>query len=226
MLNRHCDSLIIILALSQLFTSPPLVLPVAATAALRASLSAAAAHPTHVWRDTVPVNADGTINAFIEIPRGERRKYELDIARNERRVDRVMPESVGAYPVNDGFVPQTISYDGDPFDALVLGPALRGGELVRGAIVGIMHMEDEKGLDSKVVLSLTGPDGRRTHTLSDVEEQRIGDYFDRYKRHEPGKFSRVTSWGSRETALAFVRITQRFFRECRVGPRADCTIVP
>ena len=96
------------------------------------------------------------MNAYIEISRGDRRKWELDMRANARAIDRMMPESVGGYPVNYGFVPQTVSYDGDPFDALVLGPAIAGGETVRGVIVGLMYMEDEKGLDSKVVLSLTG----------------------------------------------------------------------
>ena len=62
-------------------------------------------------------------------------------------------------PINDDdtvnvfverFVPHTVSYDGDPFDGLVLGPPLEGGRMVRGVIVGLMLMEDEKDLDSKV----------------------------------------------------------------------------
>ena len=72
---------------------------------------------------------------------------------NVRAVDRVIPQAIGGYPINYGFVPQTVSYDGDPFDALVLGPPLPGGSIVSGIIVGLMFMEDEKGLDSKVVLS-------------------------------------------------------------------------
>ena len=83
-----------------------------------------------------------------------------------------MPVDVGGYPVNYGFVPQTISYDGDPFDALVLGPPLPGGRVVRGVIVGLMFMEDEKGLDSKVVLSLTGRDGQPFHELTATVQQR------------------------------------------------------
>ena len=54
---------------------------------------------------------------------------------NERAIDRLIAPKVGGYPVNYGFVPQTISYDGDPFDILVLGPPLAGGSLVRGIIV-------------------------------------------------------------------------------------------
>jgi inorganic pyrophosphatase len=219
-------ALLIALVLTQVSTTPPAILPAPATEKLRASLSAAAPHQIHVWRDSAPLNPDGTITAFIEIPRGERRKYELDMARNERRVDRVMPAALGGYPVNYGIVPQTVSYDGDPFDVLVLGPALAGGSVVRGVIVGIMHMEDETGLDSKVVLSRVGRNGKPTHALTDAEKRRIGHYFDRYKRHEPGKFSRVTGWDGADVGREFVDITHRFFRECRKEDAADCKLAP
>lgn len=203
---------------------PPTILPAAATTQLGRSIEASAPHHAHVWRDAVPLNADGSVNAFIEIPRGERRKFEFDMARNVRMIDRVMPEALGGYPVNYGFVPQTVSYDGDPFDGLVLGPPLRGGSLVRGVIVGLMHMEDEKGVDSKVVLSPAAWNGRPIHLLGVAEKRRIGRYFDRYKRHEPGKFSRVLGWDSIARGLAYVRVTHRFFLECRSHAGTACEL--
>ena len=160
------------------------------------------------------MNADGTVTGYVEIPRGERRKFEFAMKANARAVDRVMPAQLGGYPVNYGFVPQTISYDGDPFDILVLGPALRGGELVRGAIVGVMLMEDEKGLDSKVVVSPVDAGGKPRYALTTADRNRIGSYFARYKRHEPGKFSKVGGWGSASEGLAHVQTTHAFFREC------------
>jgi inorganic pyrophosphatase len=168
---------------------PPNLLPPAAVEQLSASLGAAAAHPRHVWRDTSPINGDGTVNGYVEIARGDRRKWEFDMRANARAIDRVIPEDIGGYPVNYGFVPQTVSYDGDPFDVLVLGPPIAGGEIVRGAIVGLMHMEDEKGLDSKVVTSPLGRDGRPLYELTGTDREKIADYFRRYKRGEPGKFS-------------------------------------
>ena len=136
---------------AQVTSLPPRELPEKAATHLVQSLDAAREHPSHVWRDTKPINDDGTVNAYVEIPRGEVRKFEFDMRANARAIDRVMPPEIGGYPVNYGFVPQTVSYDGDPFDALVLGPPLEGGALMRGTIVGVMFMEDEKGLDSKVV---------------------------------------------------------------------------
>jgi inorganic pyrophosphatase len=202
----------------------PTTLPVQATTALSSSLDAATRHGSHVWRDTPPINADGTVNGYIEIARGDRRKWEFDMGANRRAVDRTLPSSVGGYPVNYGFVPQTVSYDGDPFDVLVLGPPIEGGRLVRGVIVGLMRMEDEKGLDSKVVISPAGADHRPLHALTGDEQQRIGEYFKRYKAHEQGKFSQVPGWGDAAEGLSYVTTTHAFFTTCRNYTESTCTL--
>ena len=199
---------------AQMAGTPPRELPAGATAQLVESLEAARQQASHVWRDTPAINEDGTVNGYVEIPRGEIRKWEFDMKANARAIDRVMPPEVGGYPVNYGFVPQTVSYDGDPFDVLVLGPALPGGELVRGVIVGVMFMEDEKGLDSKVVTSPVDGRGRPRYSLSPADRKRIGGYFARYKQHEPGKFSKVPGWGSTADGLSHVQTAHAFFREC------------
>lgn len=198
----------------------PATLPSHAVATLLRSLAAAEPFAKHVWRDTPPFNPDGTLNGYVEIARGDRRKWEFDMGANRRAVDRVLPEDVGGYPVNYGFVPQTVSYDGDPFDVLVLGPPIDGGTLVRGVVVGVMRMEDEKGLDSKVVLSRAGADGRPLHALTVNDQRRIGEYFRRYKQHEAGKFSKVPGWGSAAEGRSYVTTTHAFFRACR-GPAAQ-----
>jgi inorganic pyrophosphatase len=203
--------------------APPVLSAPAATQLVE-NLKKASAHGKHIWRDTPPFNDDGTINAYIEISRGDRRKWEFDMRLNRRAIDRVMPRGVGGYPVNYGFVPQTISYDGDPFDALVLGPALPAGVVVRALIVGLMYMEDEAGLDSKVVLSLSEPDGRPRHAITDSIRRDIDGYFSRYKRHEPGKFSRVPGWGDASIGLAYVETTHAFFHECRSGAGSPCAL--
>ncbi len=203
---------------------PDNMLPASATTQLSASLEAATAHRQHIWRDTPAVNDDGTVNAYIEISRGDRRKWEFDMRANARAIDRVIPEDIGGYPINYGFVPQTVSYDGDPFDALVLGPPLRGGGIVRGAIVGFMYMEDEKGIDSKVVLTPVGRDGRSLYELTAMDRDRVAEYFRKYKRGEPGKFSRVPGWGSTAEGRAHVTTTHAFFRECRTRAGEPCHI--
>jgi inorganic pyrophosphatase len=211
-------------AQSQAPQVPPDVLPAKAVSTLAASLTASAKHPRQVWRDIPPVNSDGTVNGYIEIAKGDRRKWEFDLAANARRIDRLMPADIGGYPVNYGFVPQTVSYDGDPFDILVLGPPIDGGTVVRGRAVGVMFMEDEKGLDSKVVVSRLGPDGRPLHALTAAIQREIGDYFNRYKQNEPGAFSKVPGWGTADVGLEYVRMTNRFFLDCRKDATAPCRI--
>jgi inorganic pyrophosphatase len=211
-------------AMAQPPNHAPDTLPAAAATKLVESLDAARLQARHSWRDTPFRNADGTVNAYIEISRGDRRKWELDMRANARAIDRVMPESVGGFPVNYGFVPQTVSYDGDPFDALVLGPPLEGGQIVRGLVVGLMYMEDEKGLDSKVVLSPAGADRRPLHPLTSAEQQRIAGYFARYKEHEPNAYSKVPGWGSVAEGDALVAKTHDFFLKCRELSRQPCSV--
>jgi inorganic pyrophosphatase len=208
---------------AQVSERPSNVLPEDATKALAVGLEAARAHASHIWRDTAPQSGE-RVQAYIEIPRGERRKFEFNMRTNARAVDRVMPAEVGGYPVNYGFVPQTVSYDGDPFDALVLGPALPGGRVVQGVIVGLMLMEDEKGADSKVVLSPLSADGRPRYELTAAEQRRIAEYFRRYKRHEAGKYSRVPGWGSVEDGQAHITMTHAFFRRCRGDAGRSCRV--
>jgi inorganic pyrophosphatase len=211
------------LAAAQPHNLAPDQLPAVASAQLTKSLEAARTHGRHVWRDTPPRGADGTVIAYVEISRGDRRKWEFDMAANARRIDRMMPENVGGYPVNYGFVPQTVSYDGDPFDALILGPPIEGGELVRGIVVGLMYMEDEKGPDSKVVLSTVAA-GRPAYELTNTEQQRIAEYFRRYKEHEPGAYSKVPGWGSVMEATPLVTKTHAFFLQCRERSNGPCTV--
>jgi inorganic pyrophosphatase len=203
---------------------PPSLLPATAVNQLAASLKAASGHTSHQWRDTPPFNSDGTVNAYIEIARGDRRKWEFDMRANRRAIDRMLPMSIGGYPVNYGFVPQTVSYDGDPFDALVLGPPLPDGRFVRGMAVGVMDMEDEKGLDSKVVLSRVDEAGRPLHTLTTADQDAIGGYFRRYKQGGPGTFSKVPGWGSAEQGLTLVRMTHAFFQQCAGRTGQPCAL--
>jgi inorganic pyrophosphatase len=204
----------------------PTVLPATASIRLMESFKAASAFRDHVWRDTSSL-AGNLINGYIEIPMGELTKYEFDMGTNTRKVDRVMPDSLGGYPVNYGYVPQTVSFDGDPFDVLVLGPALPGGELVKGVIVGLMLMEDEKGLDSKVVISPVDENGKAKYALTPEDQARIGEYFNAYKAKDddPKTWSKVPGWGTAEDGLTYVLTTAAFFQQCRVHTDRPCSVV-
>ena len=130
-------------------------------------------------------------------------------------IDRVIPDDIGGYPVNYGFVPQTVSYDGDPFDALVLGPTLANGSLVRGVPVGLMQMRDQGIVDSKVVLSPVDASGNPLYGLTHEAQQTMAEYFSRYKRHEPGVVTSVPGWGTAGDGRKLVDLTHAFFHRCR-----------
>ena len=179
-----------------------------------AYLAAAKPHAEHPWRDLAPLNADGTVNGYIEIPRGESTKWEFRIPLNRRDVDRMIPPELGGYPINYGFLPQTVSYDGDPADVLVAGPPIAGGTVVRGRILGLMRMTDTGDLDSKVVISPLDTNGQPTQTLEAADRERMARFFDTYKNHD-GKATKVTGWGDADEALAFLKHTAGFFGASR-----------
>ena len=128
-------------------------LPATAVSEFAQDLETSRGIANHPWRDVAPMNPDGTINAYVEVSRGDNRKLELNIATNTLETDRVNDPDAGPFPINYGFVPQTVFYDGDPLDVIVLGPPLPAGRTTRGVLLGVMLMEDEQGRDSKLVLS-------------------------------------------------------------------------
>jgi inorganic pyrophosphatase len=169
------------------------------------------------WRDTKPFNADGTVNMIIEIALGTRDKYEMDLESNKLVLDRVIHESVGGYPINYGMVPGTFSWDGDPFDAVVLGPRLESGAQVQGKIIGIYHMIDEKGFDPHLVLSPVDAKGNALYTLDDAKKQEIAEFVVRYKKPDAqkGKWAKMVGWGDAEDGLRFTRTVAGFFDAAR-----------
>ena len=179
-----------------------------------ASLAAARPFEHHVWRDTAPVNADGTLNGVVEISRGDSTKWEFRIPLNRLEVDRVIPTALGGYPTNYGFFPRTISYDGDPADVLVVGPPIAGGEIVKGRILALMKMMDTGDLDSKVVVSPVDDRGQPRYALEAADRDRLTQFFNTYKRHQ-GKTTEITGWGSEAEARAFLEKTAGFFSAAR-----------
>jgi inorganic pyrophosphatase len=87
-----------------------------------------------------------------------------------------------------------------------------------------MYMEDEKGLDSKVVLSPVAADGRATYDLTPEVRNAIADYFRRYKLNEPGKFSKVPGWGTVAEGRDLITTTHVFFRECPKRTETACRV--
>lgn len=172
---------------------------------------AACASTPHALRDVDTYTASGLLRAYVEIPRGVSKKWEYDPATNGLRLDRTLDASLGGYPVNYGFVPQTIGPDGDPFDVLVLGPPVERGTFVEGVIVGVMRMDDEKGSDDKVVVAPAGFENE----LNDAEKKRIGDWFDGYKKFDAdqGKWAKVKGWDDADAGKKIVDETRAAFEK-------------
>ena len=143
--------------------------------------------------DMIPTgdNPPNSLNVIIEVPTGgEPVKYEFDKASGALFVDRILHTPM-RYPANYGFVPHTLSPDGDPLDALVMIPnSVFPGCVVECRAVGLYHMVDEAGGDDKV---LCVPADVRFDDIKDVEDvseyhkAEIKHFFEQYKALEPGK---------------------------------------
>jgi inorganic pyrophosphatase len=134
----------------------------------------------------------------IEIPKGQRNKYEMDHQTGRIRLDRMLFTST-RYPADYGFIENTLADDGDPLDALVLldEPTFPGCQ-IRCRAIGMFRMRDEKGVDDKV-LCVPATDPRMAHLrdISDVSEfdqLEIQHFFQVYKALEPGKEVEAATW--------------------------------
>lgn len=152
------------------------------------------------------------INVIIEVPvGGDPIKYEMDKASGAIFVDRFLHTPM-RYPCNYGFIPHTLSDDGDPTDVLVIGQmALIPGSVVRCRPVGVLLMEDEAGFDEKIVAvphaKLTPYfDGVENYTdLPKVTQDRITHFFEHYKDLEEGKWVKVKGWGDAAKAAEMIQ---------------------
>ncbi|MCW5623292.1 MAG: inorganic diphosphatase [Burkholderiales bacterium] len=141
------------------------------------------------------------INVIIEIPmNADPIKYEVDKETGAMFVDRFMSTAMH-YPCNYGYVPNTLSGDGDPVDVLVLSPVpLITGVVVRCRPVGMLRMTDEAGDDTKVLavpVDKLSPLYRHVKTPADLPElvlHQITHFFEHYKDLEAGKWVKVKGW--------------------------------
>lgn len=147
------------------------------------------------------------INVIIEIPaQADPIKFEVEKESGAVYVDRFMGTSM-RYPINYGYVPHTIAGDGDPVDVLVVTPfPLLPGVVIRCRPVGVLKMEDESGVDAKVVavpVSKLTPLYDKVQTIEDLPEllmKQTVHFFEHYKDLEPGKWVKVVGWGTVEDA--------------------------
>jgi inorganic pyrophosphatase len=149
------------------------------------------------------------VDVMVETPAGSRNKYEVDHETGIIRLDRRM-FSATVYPAEYGFVPETLAGDGDPLDALVLvDDHTFPGCMIRSRIVGVLDMEDEKGLDGKLItVPLSEPRWAGATDITDVPSNLLDEiehFFEIYKDLEPGKMTRTNGFANRDTAMAELR---------------------
>jgi inorganic pyrophosphatase len=159
---------------------------------------------------------EGAFNCIIEIPKGSRNKYEWDHELDRIKLDRFLFSSV-VYPTDYGFIPDTLSLDGDPLDVCVCvsEPTFPGcAILVRP--IALFRMEDDKGIDDKVLcVPLSDPQWNIHHELDDLPKQlqdEIAHFFSIYKDLER-KAVKVDGWYSRQDALEEIEASKKRFQE-------------
>ena len=153
---------------------------------------------------------------FVEVPSGSRNKYELDEELGAIVLDRRLFTSM-AYPADYGFIEGTLGGDGDPLDALVLvGEPTFPGCRIRGRVVGVFHMADEKGPDEKIIcVPLKDPAWMRVSDVHDIPAElrnEIEHFFQVYKDLEEAKVE-TRGYGNRAEAMAIIAASRL--------PRAD-----
>ena len=156
-------------------------------------------------------NPPDEINVIIEIPKdAEPVKYEVDKASGAIFVDRILSTPM-RYPCNYGYIPHTLSGDGDPADVLVILPLpLIPGSVIRCRPVGVLRMSDEAGGDEKILaVPIDKVFAGYTH-IDDIAKvsphwlQRIGHFFEHYKDLEDGKWVKLDGWGGAAEARAIL----------------------
>ena len=150
-------------------------------------------------------------HAIIEIPLGGAPvKYELDKASGAMFVDRFLHTAM-FYPGNYGFIPQTLSEDGDPIDVLVLSPvAVASGAVIRCRPVGALLMEDNSGTDEKIIavpvdaLHPFYAGITNFRELPQIMRDQIAHFFNHYKDLERGKWTKIGEWVDADAAQKLI----------------------
>ena len=166
----------------------------------------------HIDKIASGVNVPEDVNVIIEVPMGsEPIKYELDKDSGAIFVDRFLHTAM-TYPCNYGFIPHTLSEDGDPTDVLVVGRRpLMPGCVVGARPVGVLLMEDEKGFDEKIIAvpaTRLHPFFHEVKEYTDLPEilrEQIQHFFEHYKDLEKGKWVKVLGWGDKAKAVELIR---------------------
>ena len=170
-------------------------------------------------------NVPEDINVIIEIPaHSDPVKYEVDKTKGAMFVDRFLDTAMH-YPCNYGYVPHTLSEDGDPVDVLVITPSpLITGTVIRCRPISVLSMTDESGPDAKILAVPVDSLSSRYHhvkILDDLPQQllkQISHFFEHYKDMEENKWVKIEGWEDRETAHREILSSIERFNNAPVKP--------
>lgn len=164
--------------------------------------------------DAIPVgnNPPEDINVIVEVPiGGEPIKYEMDKASGTMFVDRFLYTAM-TYPGNYGFVPHTLSNDGDPIDVLIANSRhIIPGAVINCKPIGVLLMTDEGGGDEKIIavpsdkISAMYAKTKDIMDLPDILRKRISHFFERYKDLEDNKWVNIDRWGDADEAKEMIQ---------------------
>ena len=160
----------------------------------------------------IGINPPEDVNVIVEVPiGGEPIKYEMDKAAGTLVVDRFLHTPM-RYPGNYGFVPHTLSEDGDPIDVLVANTRpIVPGAVINVRPIGVLRMEDDAGGDEKILAVPVPRLTRRyehVHNYTDLPRitlEQVQHFFEHYKDLEPGKWVKMQGWGDAAEAKSMIR---------------------
>jgi inorganic pyrophosphatase len=171
----------------------------------------------HPWHGVTPGDhAPRIVNAIIEIPKGERAKYEIDKASGLLKMDRVIHSSFH-YPINYGFIPQTLGDDKDPLDILVLsGISVQALCMVEARVIGVMQMIDSGDADDKIIaVAHTDPSVNYINNIEELPDHFFNElrhFFEEYKKLED-KTVVVDQFQDKATALHINNDALKLYKE-------------
>ncbi len=160
--------------------------------------------------------APATVNALIEIPQGSRSKYEVDKPTGLLRLDRVIYSSF-QYPVNYGFIPQTLGQDNDPLDILVLcSQSIQSLCLVEANVIGNMQMIDQGQMDDKIIaVAAKDPSVNHIKKMEELPQHfllELRNFFEQYKVLENKKVE-IDNFQSKDMACKIIDDAIAFYKE-------------
>ena len=171
----------------------------------------------HPWHGASYGNkSPGIVNALIEIPQGSKTKYEIDKGTGLLKLDRVIYSSFH-YPINYGFIPQTLGKDGDPLDILVMcTEAIQPLCLVEALVIGNMQMIDTDLIDDKIIaIAINDPGVNYINSLESLPSHFLNvlrNYFEQYKVLEK-KEVKINDFQDKEKAYEIINESISFYTE-------------